>query len=92
MSRPMTNYNERLDEILHTAKVNWKTSPDEIFDKGVTAYAKQAITSLIKELVAEARIDELKDVRPGKDSDVMHLQSVIDERLATLQATNPEKG
>ena len=55
MSRPMTNYNERLDEILHTAKVNWKTSPDEIFDKGVTAYAKQAITSLIKELVAEAK-------------------------------------
>lgn len=51
----MTNYNERLDEILHTAKVNWKTSPDEIFDKGVTAYAKQALTSLIKELVAEAK-------------------------------------
>ena len=51
----MTNYNERLDEILHTAKVNWKTSPDEIFDKGVTAYAKQALTSLMKELVAEAK-------------------------------------
>ena len=51
----MTNYNERLDEILHTAKVNWKTSPDEIFDKGVTAYAKQALNSLTKELVAEAK-------------------------------------
>ncbi len=59
MSRPMTNYNERLDEILHTAKVNWKTSPDEIFDKGVTAYAKQAITSLIKELVAEAKPEHI---------------------------------
>lgn len=59
MSRPMTNYNERLDEILHTAKVNWKTSPDEIFDKGVTAYAKQALTSLIKELVAEAKPEHI---------------------------------
>ena len=50
------------------------------------------ITADRKRVALEARIDELKDVRPGKDSDVMHLQSVIDERLATLQATNPEKG
>lgn len=44
-------------------------------------------------LIADARIDELKDVRPGKDSDVMHLRQVIDNRLAELeQATKPEKG
>ena len=47
----MTNYNERLDEILlsHGA------------EQGEFHYSlKQAITSLIKELVAEARINELK--------------------------------
>lgn len=49
----MTNYNERLDEILakHGAE------PGEM-----THSLKQAITSLIKELVAEAKIDELKAV------------------------------
>ena len=49
----MTNYNERLDEILakHNGElgVTWE-DPDV-----VTPDTKQALTSLIKELVAEAK-------------------------------------
>ena len=75
----MTNYNQRLDEILHDFAVSESLSEthlsdklkrkvitaDEFDDRLVQNYrenkaqAKQAITSLIKELVAEARIDEL---------------------------------
>lgn len=61
---------------------------DLILEK-VEAYCAQ------REQAAErrGRIDELKDVRPGKYSDVMHLRQVIDNRLAELeQATKPEKG
>ena len=53
----MTNYNERLDEILYDLDLRVDSGQAYIFD---TEEAKQAITSLIKELVAEARIDELK--------------------------------
>lgn len=45
--KPMTNYNERLDEVL-----------DDFFTIGTERHIselKQAITSLIKELVAEAK-------------------------------------
>ena len=54
----MTNYNERLDELLGTMLKanNLHILP---FDKNI-AQAKAALTSLIKELVVEARIDELK--------------------------------
>ena len=52
----MTNYNERLDEIVDTLN---QFAPDQLVEE-MRAQAKQAITSLIKELVAEARIDELK--------------------------------
>ena len=65
----MTNYNERLDEILyahndaikslhHKIKYqNLNPTPDEILgmEDAVSATAKQALTSLIKELVAEAK-------------------------------------
>ena len=61
----MTNYNERLDEILNSLanSVEWCVNPETL--SGATVYrereadainqAKQAITSLIKELVAEAK-------------------------------------
>ncbi len=58
----MTNYNERLDEILDNVLIGmYCTNPDGDFvplddSKNVLrAEAKQAITSLIKELVAEAK-------------------------------------
>ena len=60
----MTNYNERLDEIERHFRAAWKQTQHKTVQ--VPAYglawheAKQAITSLIKELVAEARINELK--------------------------------
>ena len=50
----MTNYNERLDEILR------ELDRGEYLGKGGVPGAKQAITSLIKELVEEAK--------PGKYS------------------------
>ncbi len=58
----MTNYNERLDEILDNVLIGmYCTNPDGDFvplddSKNVLrAEAKQALTSLIKELVAEAK-------------------------------------
>ena len=51
----MTNYNERLDEILRYSALNAHyKSWDSI------AEAKQAIASLIKELVAEAKPEQQK--------------------------------
>ena len=47
----MTNYNERLDEIVDTLN---QFAPDQLVEE-MRAQAKQAITSLIKELVAEAK-------------------------------------
>lgn len=55
----MTNYNERLDEIERHFRAAWKQTQHKTVQ--VPAYglawqeAKQAITSLIKELVAEAK-------------------------------------
>lgn len=48
----MTNYNERLDEILYDLDLRVDSGQAYIFD---TAEARQAIASLIKELVAEAK-------------------------------------
>ena len=47
----MTNYNERLDEIVDTLN---QFAPDQLVEE-MRAQAKQALTSLIKELVAEAK-------------------------------------
>ena len=47
----MTNYSERLDDLLTELRSGTINFDDK---------SKQAITSLIKELVAEARIDEMK--------------------------------
>ena len=49
----MTNYNERLDEVLQGELVCISTDP-EAYVAGIED-TKQAITSLIKELVAEAK-------------------------------------
>lgn len=49
----MTNYNERLDEIIEAL---WQYSVNDRLDIGTRPdEAKQAITSLIRELVAEAK-------------------------------------
>ena len=51
----MTNYNERLDDVLKTFAVKTHDAkPDQDETPNFTE-AKQAITSLIKELVAEAK-------------------------------------
>ena len=52
----MTNYNERLDEVLDFIENYGVSASTEGFDKTASrAEAKQALTSLIKELVAEAK-------------------------------------
>lgn len=57
----MTNYNERLDEVLWSAIMHEPapTKPGEEYkatwNEPVIKKAKQALTSLIKELVAEAK-------------------------------------
>ena len=62
----MTNYNERLDEVLsRLSSESFDAAFNNPDDYMVVllrseAKAKQAITSLIKELVAGARVDELK--------------------------------
>ena len=79
----MTNYNERLDEILtHLAVEAWhkmETSDKTLHELGTIAEAKQAITSLIKELVAEAK-PELKEVGKQIHGDMdsfLHNQEAI---------------
>lgn len=44
---------QTLDELLHIARVNWQTSPDEMFDKGVEVATKQALTALIERVIGE---------------------------------------
>ena len=72
--KQMTNYNERRDEILSNFRqssliINANNSLGA-GEKGRDAFiqsldeAKQAITSLIKELVADARIDPFDFVEP----------------------------
>jgi len=73
----MTNYNERLDEIFHDLYLaGWN---DKLLDDSPTAVpsenqekreAKQAITSLIKELVAEAK---------PKEMDSFYEKPIVDE-------------
>lgn len=59
----MTNYNERLDEVLDFIENYGVSASTEGFDKTTSrAKAKQAFTSLIKELVAEAKPQEHIDV------------------------------
>ena len=53
----MTNYNERLDEVLNSGEGVLHCCGDYQDE------AKQAITSLIKELVAEAKPSEKTDTR-----------------------------
>ncbi len=59
-NRPMTNYNERLDEILDSFKL-YLTLPGNVIGGSSQDEAKQAITSLMKELVAEAKPEKLND-------------------------------
>ncbi len=76
----MTNYNERLDEILanlvnqvaanEQRLLNGNATREETIgsDSNATMRAKQAITSLTKELVAEAKPAELDDIlKPLRD-------------------------
>ena len=70
MSNPMTNYNERLDEqltnlgerhIMVEHRLVHLGMPEQNGKNIETRKAKQAITSLIKELVAEAKPEEYED-------------------------------
>ena len=63
MGKPMTNYNERLDEILklHASYHYGGGREGELSD----GKAKQAITSLIKELVAEAKPERQPPMKMG---------------------------
>ena len=59
----MTDYNERLDELMpcdceFLKGFAWRKG--DPCERCINGRLKQAITSLIKELVAEARTDELK--------------------------------
>jgi len=55
----MTNYNQRLDKILLNYAAKYfqllRTGAPKELELNIRAEAKQAITSLIKELVAEAK-------------------------------------
>jgi len=100
----MTNYNERLDEILLHLQ---RTASELSIAKGLTykqvsqrrkyqrTRAKQAITSLIKELVEEARIDELSQLLDEGEGgypdgcEAVHLHS-IEDRIAQLTQSNKE--
>ena len=67
----MTNYNERLDDVLDTLVENAADSDSRL--GYVEAYehaekAKQAITSLIKELVAEAKPPYYSVEEPGHNA------------------------
>ena len=57
----MTNYNERLDKIIdrvYLFGMNGGLGYEKFDNELSPAKAKQALTSLIKELVAEARLNE----------------------------------
>ncbi len=59
----MTNYNERLNKIIdrvYLFGMNGGLGYEKFDNELSPAKAKQALISLIKELVAETRIDELK--------------------------------
>ena len=86
----MTNYNERLDEILSKLArdttladraADIATTPRAVSDAN-EAYqwslgdAKKALTSLIKELVAEAKPGTLVD--PDNPDDLMKWQGYVD--------------
>ena len=63
----MTNYNERLDEVFSKTKQVVTTNYSELSGWSAMAHieltdeARQAFTSLIKELVAEAKPEEYED-------------------------------
>ena len=57
----MTNYNERLDKILFKVTGSKGLNIRDSITGDRRAEAKQALTSLIKELVAEAKPEKLND-------------------------------
>ena len=103
----MTNYNERLCEILNTLGERHIMVEHRLIHIGMpeqngknieTRKAKQAITSLIKELVAEARLDEnnmyirelTRHYFPSSPSEP-HIPLVqFHERIAELKAQQEE--
>lgn len=86
----MTNYNERLDEILRSygkelAKLidDDNANPRDRFAlqeeiNGTLSEAKQAITSLIKELVAEAK-PEVRVFDDGINDATYFQQKIVDQ-------------
>jgi len=70
--KPMTNYNERLADALRLIDIEEGDEPGACWiDDNSVEKAKQAITSLIKELVAEAKPEygvmggEIQRIRNG---------------------------
>lgn len=72
----MTNYNERLDKILFESIESASTYTHNVTAEEadyIQDRAKQAITSLIKELVAEAKPHKrLPDDSPSADEDLVN--------------------
>ena len=72
----MTNYNERLDEILFESIESAATYTHNVSAEEadyIQERAKQALTSLIKELVAEAKPHKrLPDDSPTADEDLVN--------------------
>ena len=79
----MTNYNERLDNLLTELRSGTINFDDK---------SKQALTSLIKELVAEARIDPFEFVEPCEPDcdDVRHAYHKGQWDMATRIKTQQE--
>lgn len=84
----MTNYNERLESILTQLEAGY-TNPYVTYPQDDISHdeAKQAITSLIKELVAEAKPDRLLPIDLGElgGADGNHLSAVV---IASVQLYN----
>ena len=78
MSKPMTNYNERLDEILKTYKQMVIDDEYNIKNTYTESEAKQSITSLIKELVAGAK-PEIKVFGDGINDATYFQQKIVDQ-------------
>ena len=75
----MTNYNERLDEIVDTLN---QFAPDQLVEE-MRAQAKQAITSLYKELVAEA-MPEIKVFDDGINDATYFQEKKVNEYHTNL--------
>ena len=75
---------DRLEEILTKAGVpkgfHKIIGTNKLSNIDTFTEAKQALQSYIDTKI----IEELEDVKPGKDTDVIHLSKIIDDRIKAL--------